>query len=103
GVHGWAGQGFPGDEEAFEADLQRAPEASSETDPNAVAAVIVDYRGRIRLSPGPGLRDRRTERSRPVRTAEAGGSARVSGVIAAVTVRAAQREKELGAEQTLDT
>ncbi|AZM62038.1 MULTISPECIES: hypothetical protein [unclassified Streptomyces] len=27
----------------------------------------------------------------------------MSGVIAAVTVRAAQREKELGAEQTLDT
>ncbi|MFG3102878.1 hypothetical protein ACGFZL_20500 [Streptomyces sp. NPDC048182] len=43
-----AGHGFPGDQEAFETDLQRALEASSETDLTAVAAVIVDYRGRIR-------------------------------------------------------
>lgn len=48
-----SGQGFPGDQEAFEADLQRALEASSETDLNAVATVIVDYRGRIRLYQDP--------------------------------------------------
>ncbi|MFC8430771.1 MULTISPECIES: DUF6247 family protein [Streptomyces] len=48
-----AGHGFPGDRESFEADLQRALEASSETDLNAVAAVIVDYRGRIRLYQDP--------------------------------------------------
>ncbi|MFE0802245.1 DUF6247 family protein [Streptomyces sp. NPDC058812] len=47
------GYGFPGDQEAFEADLQRALEASSETDLKAVAAVIVDYRGRIRLYQDP--------------------------------------------------
>ncbi|KUO02003.1 hypothetical protein [Streptomyces caeruleatus] len=47
------GHGFPGDLEAFEADLQRALEASSETDLNAVATVIVDYRGRIRLYQDP--------------------------------------------------
>ncbi|WP_309486391.1 hypothetical protein [Streptomyces griseoaurantiacus] len=44
-----SGHGFPGDRESFEADMQRALEASSETDLGAVAAVIVDYRGRIRL------------------------------------------------------
>ncbi|WP_181412244.1 DUF6247 family protein [Streptomyces griseorubiginosus] len=48
-----AGHGFPGDREFFEADLQRALEASSEIDLNAVAAVIVDYRGRIRLYQDP--------------------------------------------------
>ncbi|MFR0352826.1 DUF6247 family protein [Streptomyces sediminimaris] len=48
-----SGHGFPGDRDAFEADLQRALEASSETDLNAVAAVIVDYRGRIRLYQDP--------------------------------------------------
>ncbi|WP_374196397.1 DUF6247 family protein [Streptomyces sp. b94] len=48
-----AGHGFPGDREAFETDLQRALEASSETDLKAVAAVIVDYRGRIRLYQDP--------------------------------------------------
>ncbi|MFJ2947722.1 MULTISPECIES: DUF6247 family protein [unclassified Streptomyces] len=48
-----SGHGFPGDQETFEADLQRALEASSETDLNAVAAVIVDYRGRIRLYQDP--------------------------------------------------
>ncbi|WP_406493243.1 hypothetical protein OHB06_20640 [Streptomyces sp. NBC_01604] len=50
-----SGHGFPGDRESFDADLQRALEASSETDPNAVATVIVDYRGRIRLHQGPGF------------------------------------------------
>ncbi|MFE1431192.1 hypothetical protein ACFW5G_02210 [Streptomyces griseoaurantiacus] len=44
-----SGHGFTGDRESFEADMQRALEASSETDLEAVAAVIVDYRGRIRL------------------------------------------------------
>ncbi|MFI2374140.1 hypothetical protein ACH5AO_03565 [Streptomyces sp. NPDC018964] len=34
-------------------DLQRALEASSEVDLDAVAAVIVDYRGRIRLCQDP--------------------------------------------------
>lgn len=48
-----SGHGFPGDQETFEADLQHALEASSETDLNAVAAVIVDYRGRIRLYQDP--------------------------------------------------
>jgi hypothetical protein len=48
-----SGHGFPGDRESFEADLQRALEASSETDLDAVAAVIVDYRGRIRLYRDP--------------------------------------------------
>ncbi|MFB6550300.1 DUF6247 family protein [Streptomyces sp. NPDC056405] len=48
-----SGHGFPGDREAFEADLQRALEASTETDLKAVAAVIVDYRGRIRLYQDP--------------------------------------------------
>ena len=48
-----SGHGFPGDRESFEADLQRALEASSETDLNAVATVIVDYRGRIRLYQDP--------------------------------------------------
>ncbi|MBD0420755.1 hypothetical protein H0H10_16650 [Streptomyces sp. TRM S81-3] len=48
-----AGHGFPGDQEAFEADLQRALEASTETDLKAVASVIVDYRGRIRLYQDP--------------------------------------------------
>ncbi|MEV5488648.1 DUF6247 family protein [Streptomyces bobili] len=48
-----SGHGFPSDRESFEADLQRALEASSETDLNAVAAVIVDYRGRIRLYQDP--------------------------------------------------
>ncbi|MEV8430393.1 DUF6247 family protein [Streptomyces chartreusis] len=48
-----SGHGFPGDRESFEADLQHALEASSETDLNAVAAVIVDYRGRIRLYQDP--------------------------------------------------
>ncbi|BFO21858.1 DUF6247 family protein [Streptomyces sp. KM77-8] len=47
------GHGLPGDQESFEADLQRALEASSETDLKAVAAVIVDYRGRIRLYQDP--------------------------------------------------
>lgn len=48
-----SGHGFPGDQESFEADLQHALETSSETDLNAVAAVIVDYRGRIRLYQDP--------------------------------------------------
>ncbi|MDF3141592.1 MULTISPECIES: DUF6247 family protein [unclassified Streptomyces] len=48
-----SGHGFPGDRESFEADLQRALEASSETDLAAVATVIVDYRGRIRLYQDP--------------------------------------------------
>ncbi|MFI8945040.1 hypothetical protein ACIGO6_00775 [Streptomyces sp. NPDC053750] len=39
----------------MEADLQHALEASSETDLRAVAAVIVDYRGRIRLHQDPDL------------------------------------------------
>ncbi|AVH58535.1 MULTISPECIES: DUF6247 family protein [Streptomyces] len=50
-----SGHGFPGDRESFEADLQRALETSSATDLNAVAAVIVDYRGRIRLYQDPGF------------------------------------------------
>ncbi|MBZ6285262.1 hypothetical protein [Streptomyces olivaceus] len=48
-----AGHGFPGDKDAFETDLQRALEASSETGLTAVASVIVDYRGRIRLYQDP--------------------------------------------------
>ncbi|MEU3727922.1 hypothetical protein AB0E81_00680 [Streptomyces sp. NPDC033538] len=48
-----AGRGLPGDLESFEADLKRALEASSEMDLKAVAAVIVDYRGRIRLHQDP--------------------------------------------------
>ncbi|CAL9466604.1 hypothetical protein SUDANB174_02740 [Streptomyces sp. enrichment culture] len=48
-----AGHGFPGDKEAFETDLQRALEGSSEADLTAVATVIVDYRGRIRLYQDP--------------------------------------------------
>ncbi|UUU22440.1 hypothetical protein [Streptomyces sp. DSM 40750] len=48
-----SGRGFPGDQESFEADLQHALESSSETDLNAVAAVMVDYRGRIRLYQDP--------------------------------------------------
>ncbi|MER7190931.1 hypothetical protein [Streptomyces flaveolus] len=48
-----SGHGFPGDLEGFEADLHRALEASTETDLAAVAAVIVDYRGRIRLYQDP--------------------------------------------------
>ncbi len=48
-----SGHGFPGDQESFEADLQRALEASSEADLNAVATVTVDYRGRIRLHQAP--------------------------------------------------
>ena len=37
-----SGRGFPDDPVPFEAGLQRALEASSETDLNAVARVIVD-------------------------------------------------------------
>jgi hypothetical protein len=48
-----SGHGFPGDRESFEADMHRALEASSETDLKGVAAVIVDYRGRIRLYQDP--------------------------------------------------
>lgn len=48
-----SGHGFPGDRENFEADLQRALETSAETDSKAVAAVIADYRGRIRLHQDP--------------------------------------------------
>ncbi|MGW2128399.1 hypothetical protein [Streptomyces coelicoflavus] len=48
-----AGCGFPGDKDAFETDLQRALEGSSEADLTAVAAVIVDFRGRIRLRQDP--------------------------------------------------
>ncbi|MGW4905077.1 DUF6247 family protein [Streptomyces sp. NPDC004270] len=51
------GRGFPGDKEDFEADLARALEASTETDLTAVAGVIVDYRGRIRLYSAPGFDD----------------------------------------------
>ncbi|GHB21959.1 hypothetical protein GCM10010377_09670 [Streptomyces viridiviolaceus] len=47
------GHGFPGDREAFEADLQHALEASSDADLRAVATVIVDYRGRLRLHQDP--------------------------------------------------
>lgn len=48
-----SGHGFPEDRESFEADLQHALESATETDLNAVAAVIVDYRGRIRLYQDP--------------------------------------------------
>ncbi|MEU1187817.1 DUF6247 family protein [Streptomyces sp. NPDC005859] len=48
-----SGHGFPGDRESFEADLQHALESSTETDLNAVATVIVDYQGRIRLYQDP--------------------------------------------------
>ncbi|MCP3816808.1 hypothetical protein NLX86_01230 [Streptomyces sp. A3M-1-3] len=48
-----AGYGFPGDREDFELDLLRALERSTETDLQAVAAVIVDYRGRIRIYSDP--------------------------------------------------
>jgi hypothetical protein len=44
---------FPEGRESFEADLQRALEASSERDSHAVATVLVDYRGRIRLCQDP--------------------------------------------------
>ncbi|MFG2291841.1 DUF6247 family protein [Streptomyces sp. NPDC048603] len=47
------GHGFPGDRDNFEAALTRALEASDETDLQAVAEVIVDYRGRIRLRSDP--------------------------------------------------
>jgi hypothetical protein len=48
-----AGHGPPHGVAAFEADLQRALDGSSETDLTAVAAVLVDYRGRIRLYQDP--------------------------------------------------
>ncbi|QES52311.1 hypothetical protein DEJ50_10010 [Streptomyces venezuelae] len=48
-----AGYGLPGDKEDFERDLDRALERASETDFQAVAAVIIDYRGRIRLHSDP--------------------------------------------------
>ncbi|MFD7276860.1 DUF6247 family protein [Streptomyces sp. NPDC059862] len=48
-----SGHGFPSDRKFFEADLQHALETSTETDLNAVAAVIVDYWGRIRLYQDP--------------------------------------------------
>ncbi|MET9196531.1 hypothetical protein ABZX60_24950 [Streptomyces olivaceus] len=48
-----AGHGFPGDKNTFEIDLQRALAASSEADLKAVATVIVDYRGRVRLRQDP--------------------------------------------------
>ncbi|MFF1305353.1 DUF6247 family protein [Streptomyces sp. NPDC058307] len=44
---------FSDDQASFETDLQRALEASSEADLSAVASVIVDYRGRIRLCQDP--------------------------------------------------
>jgi hypothetical protein len=47
------GHGAPGDLAAFEQDLQRALEASSEADLTAIAAVIRDYRGRILLVADP--------------------------------------------------
>ncbi|MFD5966115.1 DUF6247 family protein [Streptomyces sp. NPDC058783] len=50
-----AGHGPSGDGEAFEADLRRALDGSSESDLTAVAAVLVDYRGRIRLHDDPGF------------------------------------------------
>ncbi len=50
-----AGHGPSGDGEAFEVDLQRALDGSSEHDLTAVAAVLVDYRGRIRLYQDPGF------------------------------------------------
>ncbi|MEU0943778.1 hypothetical protein ABZ379_13435 [Streptomyces canus] len=48
----WSGYGFTDDQVSFEADLQRALEVSSEADLSAVASVIVEYRGRIRLRQG---------------------------------------------------
>ena len=48
-----AGQGFPGDRESFESDLRVALAASSESDPGALSAVVIDYRGRIHLSQLP--------------------------------------------------
>jgi hypothetical protein len=48
-----SGRGFTDDPVSFEADLHRALEVSSETDLNAIAMVIVDYRGRIRLRQEP--------------------------------------------------
>ncbi|MGW2387243.1 hypothetical protein [Streptomyces sp. NPDC001658] len=50
-----SGHCFPDDPGFFEADLHQALEASCETDLNAIATVIVDYRGRIRLSQDPEL------------------------------------------------
>ncbi|MET8980457.1 DUF6247 family protein [Streptomyces sp. NPDC004539] len=51
------GRGFPGDREDFEADLAHALEEATESDLGAVASVIVDYRGRIRLYSDPGFED----------------------------------------------
>ncbi|MFD8448691.1 DUF6247 family protein [Streptomyces coelicoflavus] len=48
-----AGHGSPGDLDAFEADLQCALESSTTTEFTGVDAVIVDYRGRIRLYQDP--------------------------------------------------
>lgn len=48
-----AGYGVSGDLTTFEQDLQGALEASSEADLTPVAAVIRDYRGRIRLTADP--------------------------------------------------
>ncbi|MFG3211819.1 hypothetical protein [Streptomyces tendae] len=48
-----AGLGFPGDKESFENDVQRALEGPSEAELAAVATVVVDYRGRIRLCQDP--------------------------------------------------
>ncbi|MET9778519.1 hypothetical protein ABZ023_30445 [Streptomyces sp. NPDC006367] len=48
-----SGHGFPDDRETFETDLHHALEKSTDADPKAVAAVIVDYRGRIRLRQDP--------------------------------------------------
>ncbi|MFE0204934.1 hypothetical protein [Streptomyces sp. NPDC058985] len=45
--------GSSGDKENFESDLLRALEVSSEAISTAVTAVIVDYRGRIRLCQDP--------------------------------------------------
>jgi hypothetical protein len=50
-----SGHGFTGDRESLEAELQRAREASSETNLNTVAEVIAEYRGRIRLCREPDL------------------------------------------------
>lgn len=48
-----AGHGFPGDRESFESDLRVALSASSESDSDALSAVVIDYRGRIHLSQLP--------------------------------------------------
>ncbi|WP_406863296.1 hypothetical protein ABZO31_23765 [Streptomyces sp. HUAS MG47] len=48
-----AGYGFPGDREDFELDLAHALETSTDADLQAVAAVIVDYRDRIRIRLDP--------------------------------------------------